>query len=340
MPDLFDGLAHRPVLYQEIIHALRPARGNLYVDATLGAGGHAWGILQHSSPDGLLLGLDVDPQALSLAAERLAVYGQRAMIVRASYTQLAEQLAAVGWAKVNGILLDLGVSSMQLDAAQRGFSFSADAPLDMRFDPANPQTAARLVNELPEKELARILFQYGEETLAKQIAHAIVQARPVTTTGQLAEIVLRVVERRGRKDERKRPLHPATRTFQALRIAVNRELEALEEVLPQAVAALAPGGRLAVISFHSLEDRIVKQFFRRESADCLCPPRQPVCTCGHRATLVEVTRHPIRPQESEIAQNPRARSARLRVAERIVNNSHQAVRRIERSPSRKDETGT
>ncbi len=340
MPDLFDGLAHRPVLYQEIIHALKPARGNRYVDATLGAGGHAWGILQHSSPDGLLLGLDVDPQALALAAERLAVFGQRAILVRASYTQLAEQLASLGWSHVNGILLDLGVSSMQLDVAERGFSFSADAPLDMRFDPANPRTAAQLVNELPEEELARILFQYGEEIYAKQIARAVVQARPVTTTGQLAAIVSRVVGRRSRREDRKRPLHPATRTFQALRIAVNRELEALEEVLPQAVAALAPGGRLAVISFHSLEDRMVKQFFRRESADCLCPPRQPVCTCGHRATLVEINRHPIRPQEDEVAQNPRARSARLRVAERIANDRRGDERGIERSPRHADETGT
>lgn len=320
MPDLFDGLAHRPVLYQEIIHALKPTRGNRYVDATLGAGGHAWGILQHSSPDGLLLGLDVDPQALSLATERLAEFGQRAILVRASYTQLEEQLSLLGWSHVDGILLDLGVSSMQLDVAERGFSFSADAPLDMRFDPANPQTAAQLVNELSENELARIIFQYGEETYAKQIAHAITQARPVTTTSQLAEIVSRVVGRRGRKEGRRHPLHPATRTFQALRIAVNRELDALEAVLPQAVAALAPGGRLAVISFHSLEDRLVKRFFRRESADCLCPPRQPVCTCGHRATLVEINRHPIRPQKDEVAQNPRARSARLRVAERIASD--------------------
>jgi len=302
---------HQPVLYQEIIHALQPHRGGFYIDGTIGAGEHAWGILEACQPDGLLLGLDVDPQALELAHERLAPYGQRAILVRASYTTILEQLQRVGRKTVDGILLDLGMSSIQLDTPQRGFSFQVDAPLDMRFDPSNPVKAADLVNSKPENELADILYRFGEERHSHQVAQAIVRARPVTSTRQLAEVVARVT------GGRRKGLHPATRTFQALRIAVNHELEAVEDVLPRAVACLVSGGKLAVISFHSLEDRLVKQFMRRESQDCLCPPRQPVCTCGHRASLREINRHPVRPQEAELRNNPRARSARLRVAERL-----------------------
>jgi 16S rRNA (cytosine1402-N4)-methyltransferase len=258
-----------------------------------------------------LLGLDVDPQALELAGQRLAEFGPRAVLVQASYVTLAEQLARLGWTGIDGVLLDLGVSSMQLDTPERGFSFQADAPLDMRFDPANPVTAANLVNSLPEKELADLLFRYGEERRSRQVARAIVKARPLETTRQLAEVVARATSS-GRPG-----MHPATRTFQALRIAVNREQEAVEAVLPQAVAALKQDGRLAVISFHSLEDRLVKAYFRRESQDCICPPRQPVCTCGHKATLREVNRRPVEASEAEIAENPRARSAKLRVAEKL-----------------------
>ena len=287
------------------------------MDGTLGAGGHAWGMLEASQPDGRLLGLDVDPQALELARQKLSLFGERAVLVQASYRTISEQLARLGWSSVDGILLDLGLSSMQLDTPERGFSFLADAPLDMRFDPRNPITAASLVNELPERDLADLLFRYGEERNARKVARAIVKARPLHTTRQLAEVTARVTSGGASG------IHPATRTFQALRIAVNQELEALEAVLPQALAALAlptpgkPGGRLAVIAFHSLEDRLVKQFMRREGRDCLCPPRQPVCTCGHTASLRELTRQPIRPQEEEIQQNPRSRSARLRVAERL-----------------------
>lgn len=305
---------HRAVLYHEIIHALQPRPGGLYVDATLGAGGHAWGILQASQPDGRLLGLDVDPQALDLACQRLAEFGERAILLRASYTTLGAQLAALGWGAVDGIVLDLGMSSMQVDTPERGFSFQVDAPLDMRFDPDQPLRAVDLVNNLSEDDLADLIYRFGEEPEGRKIARAIVAARPLHTTRQLAEVVARAVTSAGR---RRQKIHPATRTFQALRIAVNRELEALEAVLPQAVNALKPGGRLAVISFHSLEDRLVKQFFRRESRDCLCPPRQPVCTCGHKAIIREVNRHPIRPKPDEIAENPRARSARLRVAEKL-----------------------
>ena len=304
---------HRPVLYQEIIHALRPRRDGLYVDATVGAGGHAWGLLQSSAPDGRLLGLDIDPQALDLARQRLEPFGERAILVRASYVSLGKLLDQMGWREVNGIVIDLGMSSMQVDTPERGFSFLVDAPLDMRFDPDNPVSSADLVNNLPESELADLIYRYGEEKRSRQVARAIVVARPLESTLELAKVVSKAVSSgKGRQD-----IHPATRTFQALRIAVNHELEAVEAVLPQAVDALAAGGRLAVISFHSLEDRIVKHYFRQESRDCICPPRQPVCTCGHHASLREITRRPIMPGPAEIESNPRARSARLRVAEKL-----------------------
>lgn len=302
---------HRPVLYQEVIQVLSPRSGGKYVDCTLGAGGHAWALLQASQPDGRLLGLDLDPQALQLAQERLAEYGDRAIIRRASFRQLSEQLKVLDWSEVDGVMFDLGVSSMQLDTPERGFSFRSEAPLDMRFDPTADQDASYLVNQLPEQELADVLYRYGEEKRSRRVAHAILRARPITSTTQLAEVVASATEA-GRQG-----MHPATRTFQALRIAVNHELEALEEALPQAMDALRPGGRIAVIAFHSLEDRIVKTYFRRESRDCICPPRQPVCTCGHRASLIEVTRQPVRPTTQETIENPRARSARLRVAEKL-----------------------
>jgi 16S rRNA (cytosine1402-N4)-methyltransferase len=315
-------LSHRPVLYQQIINAIRPKPGGYYVDCTLGAGGHASGILRRSSPTGCLLGLEVDPQAISLAKQRLAPFRSRVKIINTSYISVGECLESVDWYGVDGIYFDLGVSSMQLDTPERGFSFRVDAPLDMRFDPQNPTLAVDLVNNLREKELADLIYLYGEERRSRQIAKQIINSRPVHTTTQLAEIVTRA-KRSGRrsyqrkKAGRKSILHPATRTFQALRIAVNRELESLEIVLPLAVAALTSGGRLAVISFHSLEDRIVKKFFRQESKDCICPDEQPVCTCEHRAILIEVTRKPIRPEQKEIEDNPRSRSARLRIAEKI-----------------------
>lgn len=303
--------AHKPVLYQEVLHFLLPRSGSKYVDCTVGLGGHAEGILEASSPDGELLGLDVDPTALELAAKALEKYAPRFRLVQSSYTTLITQLETVGWQSVEGVLLDLGVSSLQLDTPSRGFSFRADAPLDMRFNPLAETTAADLVNRLPEEELASIIFEYGEERFARQIARAIVVSRPVETTAQLARIVERVVGRREQE------IHPATRTFQALRIAVNKELDEIRAVLPQALEALSVGGRLVVISFHSLEDRLVKTFLQTESRDCICPPRQPLCTCGHRASLKLLTRKPIRPSQAEVEYNPRARSARLRAAEKI-----------------------
>jgi 16S rRNA (cytosine1402-N4)-methyltransferase len=280
------------------------------VDCTLGAGGHARGILEASRPDGRLLGLDLDPQAIAIAAEHLADYSGRVWIRRASYVELTRVLESIGWEGADGIVFDLGVSSMQFDTPQRGFSFQQDAPLDMRFSPDSPVTAAELVNRMSEAELAEIIFRYGEDRNARRIARAIVRARPLNTTGQLAAVVAGAG---GARDH----LHPATRTFQALRIAVNEELKSIEAALPQAVQALTKGGRLAVISFHSLEDRLVKDFIAMESTDCLCPPRQPQCTCGHKASLKKITRKPIVPAEAEIAENQRARSAKLRIAEKI-----------------------
>jgi 16S rRNA (cytosine1402-N4)-methyltransferase len=301
---------HQPVLYKEIIHALQPRRGGRYADGTLGAGGHARGILEASAPDGQLLGLDVDPQALALARKNLAPYEGRIHLAQASYTSLSTQLAQLRWDAVDGVVLDLGASSMQFDTPERGFSFLHDAPLNMRFGPHVPQTAADLVNKYSERELADLIYQYGEERDSRKIARAIVKARPIHTTRELVAAIESVSPRRGDR------VHPATRTFQALRIAVNDELASIEEVLPQAIAALRPGGRLAVISFHSLEDRIVKDFFREQSRDLVNPPYERIYEVERKATLKEVNRKPITPSEDEIKNNPRARSAKLRIAEK------------------------
>jgi 16S rRNA (cytosine1402-N4)-methyltransferase len=281
------------------------------VDGTLGAGGNARGILEACAPDGRLLGLDVDPQALALARETLAPYGERAKLVQASYESIAVQLSALGWDAVDGILLDLGASSMQFDRPERGFSFLQDGPLDMRFGPSAPHNAADLVNGLDERELADLIFRYGEERDSRRITRAIVKARPLHTTRELAAVIAAAAPRRGGH------IHPATRTFQALRIAVNEELAAVENTLPQAVAALRPGGRLAVISFHSLEDRIVKDFFREQGRDLLNPPYEQLYAVERPAVIKEITRKPLTASEEEIKDNPRARSAKLRVAEKL-----------------------
>ena len=302
--------AHLPVLYKTIITALQPETGGLYIDGTLGAGGHSAGILETSAPDGQLLGMDLDPQALALARETLAPFGERAHIVEASYTQMRTEADRLGWQAVDGILLDFGVSSMQLDTPERGFSFLHDGPLDMRFSPQASLSAAELVNTLDEAGLADIIYQYGEERLSRKIARAIINNRPLHTTRALADLIQKHIGRPERN-------HPATRTFQALRIAVNGELDSIKTVLPLALDLLKPGGRLAVISFHSLEDRLVKEYFRREGADCICPPRQPVCTCGHKASLKEMNRKVIEADEIERQTNPRARSAKLRIAEKL-----------------------
>ncbi|HUI87742.1 MAG TPA: 16S rRNA (cytosine(1402)-N(4))-methyltransferase RsmH [Anaerolineales bacterium] len=300
---------HQPVLYQEIIHALQPKSPGRYIDGTIGAGGHARGILEACAPDGCLLGFDLDSQALALARETLAPYGKRVILVQASYLALSETMQGLGWDVVDGIVLDLGVSSMQLDTPERGFSFQWDAPLDMRFNRDLGRTAAQLINTTPEADLADLLFKYGEEPRAKRIAKMIVQARPVTTL-QLAEIVKRAYPGHSR-------IHPATRTFQALRIAVNDELLVLEQALPRAIQALRPGGRLAVISFHSLEDRIVKNVFHHESKDWINPPYEKIYEVERQATLKELTPKPLTPSADEVQANPRARSAKLRVAEKL-----------------------
>ncbi|MBI9044274.1 MAG: 16S rRNA (cytosine(1402)-N(4))-methyltransferase RsmH [Anaerolineaceae bacterium] len=302
---------HESVLYQEILKALKPKDHGVYIDATVGAGGHAWGILQASSPNGRLLGFDVDPKALELSKKRLCEFGKRVEIINSSYVHLNSVLVDYGLSNVNGIVLDLGVSSMQIDTPERGFSFLKEAPLDMRMDMSLQSTAADLVNEAPEEELAEIIWLYGEERRSRQIARLICRERPIRTTKELADLIKKL----GTKGKQR--IHPATRTFQALRIAVNDEMNNIHKVLPIALEALEPGGRLAVISFHSLEDRIVKNFFQRESKDCICPPKQPICTCGHKARFKIITRRPILATEDELNINPRSRSARLRVAEKL-----------------------
>ena len=309
-------MPHKPVLYKEIIHALQPGSGGRYVDGTLGAGGHARGILEASAPDGQLLGIDVDPQALTIARETLAPYEHRIHLVQASYTTLSDQLKQIGWSEVDGIVLDLGASSMQFDTYERGFSFQHDAPLDMRFGPQMLQTAADLVNTYSERELADLIYEYGEDRDARKIAQAIVKSRPLHTTRELVAVIESVSPRRG-SFGKLRSVHPATRTFQALRIAVNEELASIESVLPHAVASLRSGGRLAVISFHSLEDRIVKEFIREQSKDLINPPYERRYEVERKAIIKEVNRKPVQPSEEETKDNPRARSAKLRIAEKI-----------------------
>ncbi len=285
-------MAHVPVLYQPTIEYLAPRPGGCYIDATLGAGGHAAGILDASAPNGRLLGLDADPAALLIARENLGRFGERVTFVHSNFENLQEVAAAHEFLSADGIVLDIGLSSMQLADTARGFSFLSDGALDMRFNPDLSETAADLVNTLDVDELADLIFEYGEEHASRRIARAITFARPITTAAQLASVIEKSIGRHG-------GIHPATRTFQALRIAVNRELEVLEKVLPQIVDVLAVGGRIALISFHSLEDRIVKNYFRS------CPQ------------LRVLTKHPIQATREEELANPRSRSAKLRVAEKV-----------------------
>ena len=303
---------HTPVMLDQVVEALRPAAGKTFLDGTIGGGGHAEALLDRIGPDGKLIGLDVDDEALAAAAERLARFGERVLLIRANYSEMRRVCENLGG--VDGVLLDLGVSSRQFDAAERGFSFQKDAPLDMRMDRRLERTAADILREASYEELARIFRVYGEEPAAKRLAATIVQARerqPITRTRQFAELIERV-KGRGRRN-----LHPATQAFQALRIVVNDELAQLNCGLDAALDVCRPGGRLAVIAFHSLEDRIVKDFMRRKSAECLCPPGFPACRCGQRRQLRLVARKPIWPDATEVDCNPRARSARLRVAEKL-----------------------
>jgi 16S rRNA (cytosine1402-N4)-methyltransferase len=307
---------HRPVLLRETIELLAAERGGFFVDCTVGLGGHSEAILQ-ASADATVLGIDRDDEALELARERLAQYGSRFRAVHADFRELTRVLATAKVRQARGILADLGVSSWQLDSPSRGFSFRHDAPLDMRMDAAgDEETAAELLGRLSEVEIARIIFEYGEERRSRRIARFIVDRRErgeaVSTTRDLAHLVERAVG-----PGKKRRIHPATRTFQALRIAVNRELEDLDRFVAEAVDLLEPEGRLAVISFHSLEDRIIKRTLLKLSGRCQCPPRVPQCTCGARRMIEILTRRPITPGEEEVADNPRARSAKLRAGRKL-----------------------
>lgn len=303
---------HIPVLFHEALATLDPQPGGRYIDATLGGGGHAEGILDASSPNGVLLGLDASPAALARTQKRLARFDDRIILVHSNFRNLKNVAVRYGFARVDGILFDLGLSSHQLDDPDQGFSFQEDGPLDMRLDFTQGETAAEVINQLDAQELADILYQYGEERQSRRIARAIVAARPIHTTARLAEIISKATG--GRRGARK---HPATRSFQALRIYVNDELGALASALPQALELLRPGGVLAIISFHSLEDRIVKRYFRHESKDCICPPELPICQCKHKALLTELYRKGVSPTAEEIANNPRSRSARLRAARKL-----------------------
>ena len=298
----------------EVLAELGLREGGRYLDGTVGAGGHTAAILERTAPTGRVLGLDRDPAALAIARRELARFGDRAVLSRANFAVLDDVAREHGFAPVDGVVLDLGLSSIQLADDERGFSFRSPGPLDMRSDPDIRESAADIVNAWSEKDLRRVFAEYGEEPEAARVAGAIVRRR-AKAQFETADEFGRFVA--GVKTRRPRGVDPATRVFQALRIAVNDELANLEKGLAAALRVVAPGGRIAVISFHSLEDRIVKQFFARESRDCICPPHLPTCVCGHRAGLRVVTRRPLRADSAEVSRNPRARSAALRIAERL-----------------------
>lgn len=322
-------MTHIPVLVKEVVEALNVHPYGRFIDCTVGNGGHTAAILERCLPGGMVLGIDADPEAIKVARATLEPYGSAAYLVNDNFANLntiyqkfnrdgtlwptsgATQSRPGIELRVNGILFDLGLSSLQLEDGDRGFSFQQEGPLDMRFSPDQKLTAAEIVNTFPEFRIAQIIWMYGEETHSRRIARQIVQSRPLSTTLQLAKAVEKAVGgERGR-------IHPATRTFQALRIAVNQELANLESALKQAIGLLEMEGRLAVISYHSLEDRIVKQFLQRETTDCVCPPETPTCICGHKARMSLYNKKVIKPGAAEIEDNPRSRSAKLRVAERV-----------------------
>ena len=316
MPEKSSANIHQPVLLNEVTAHFASQGDKVFVDATLGLGGHSERILKSSAAT-KIIGIDQDLEAIEFAKKRLAVFGGRIEIFHANFAQIREVLRIAGIEKIDGILADLGVSSLQFDSGERGFSFRFDAPLDMRMNPLeNTPTAADLLAGFSEFEIAKIIYEYGEERLSRRIARRIVEKResgfPVRTTKELAELIEKAV---GRKPKDK--IHPATRTFQALRISVNRELDVLEDFLLDAIDCLKKNGRLAIITFHSLEDRIVKRTFQKLAGKCSCPPRFPVCDCGARRTIEILTRKPLVPSEIEIEDNPRARSAKLRVCQKI-----------------------
>jgi 16S rRNA (cytosine1402-N4)-methyltransferase len=310
-----DATGHRPVLLHPLIESLQPRPGQTYIDGTLGAGGYVASVLERVRPGGRVLGIDRDPAAVEAARRRFAA-ATGAIVEQGDFASLEAIAARHGIDRVDGVMFDLGLSSVQLDDPARGFSFRFDGPLDMRMDPRQGRTAADLVNEWSEADLTALIRTYGDERFARRIAAAIVRSRAdeaITTTAQLRDIVERTIPRRFWPKR----IHPATRTFQALRIEVNHELESLNEGLQAAIRILRPGGRLGVVSFHSLEDTIVKNALHVSAQNCLCPPQQTHCTCAHRASLLLLSRKAIKPDAAELAANPRARSARLRVAEKL-----------------------
>lgn len=316
MPDIDAARAHQPVLLNEAIGFLGPGSGGLFVDATLGLGGHAEAMLD-ASPDVFVIGIDQDGDALEAAKKRLARFGERVRTCKANFSSIERIVAEAGLGDPNGIMADLGVSSLQLDSGSRGFSFRFDAPLDMRMDPdSGGETAADLLKRLSQEDLANIIYEFGEERHSRKIARWIIEKRqagdPIETTSELANLVRRAVPRRG-KDK----IDPATRTFQALRIAVNNELDILDGFVKDAVGLLKTNGVLAIITFHSLEDRVVKQAFQRLGGRCICPPRIPQCVCGAAKTVEVLTRKPVLASETERNENPRSRSAKLRACQKL-----------------------
>jgi 16S rRNA (cytosine1402-N4)-methyltransferase len=308
-------IEHIPVLLREAVDLIAPRSGGVYVDGTLGAGGHAAEILKRSAPDGILIGLDQDIEAVERSKVALAPYGNRAILRHANYRDMPDVLKGLGYSAVDGVLLDLGISWFHVKTPERGFSFLMDGPLDMRMDTSRLQTAADLVNNLSRDELTRIIREYGEERRAGAIARAIEKARargPITSTVQLAEIIAGAFP-----PYPLRRIHPATLTFQALRIAVNDELGALREGVSRIIPLLKSGGRIGVISFHSLEDRVVKQAFAASAKGCICPPKMPVCTCGKKPVLKILTHRPVIAGPGEVEKNPASRSAKLRAAEKL-----------------------
>jgi 16S rRNA (cytosine1402-N4)-methyltransferase len=304
---------HLSVLSKESIELLQPRPGNVFVDCTLGAGGHARLLLERIAPNGRLLAIDRDEVAVEAGRTALAAVAPPPTVIHGDFGEVARLAREAGFGEAHGVLFDLGLSSVQLDDPERGFSFRQDGPLDMRMDRDGPFPAARVVNELPERELAEVIRRLGEERWAARIAKFVVARRPLRRTRDLAGAVEAAIPRGAWPAD----VHPATRTFQAIRMRVNDELGSLDRGLRGALEIVQPGGRIVVISFHSLEDRMVKSFFATESRDCICPPEQPVCTCDHRASVRVLTRKPVRPSEEEVASNPRSRSARLRAAERL-----------------------
>ena len=308
--------SHRPVMLEPCMEGLNIKADGIYIDGTAGGAGHSSAIASRLGEGGRLIALDQDETAVAVATERLSVFGERARVVRSNFCRLADVCESLGIEQIDGLLLDLGGSSYQLDTAERGFSYQADAPLDMRMDVRNPLTARTVVNEYSEDAIRRILFEYGEERFSSRIASNIVRERekaPIETTGELVEIIKRSIP----SSQRDGGHHPAKRSFQALRIEVNSELDVIAPAIKSAVRLLAPGGRIAIITFHSLEDRIVKQTFADLASGCTCPKNFPICVCGNKPQVKVITRKPILPDAEELEINPRARSAKLRVAEKL-----------------------